>query len=55
MDIRKFRKANNISQKDLADFSGVTQGAVSQWESGLTNIPSSIFQKIMLNDKAWDT
>lgn len=55
MDIRKFRKANNISQKDLADFSGVTQGAVSQWESGLTNIPSSIFQKIMLNDKGWDT
>lgn len=55
MDIRKFRKANNISQKDLADFAGVTQGAVSQWESGLTNIPSSIFQKIMLNDKGWDT
>lgn len=55
MNIKKFRKTNNISQQSLAEFAGVTQGAVSQWESGLTNIPSQIFQRLLSNDQGWDT
>ncbi len=55
MNIRKFRKANNISQQSLADFAGVSQGAVSQWESGLTNIPSPILRRLLSNDQGWDT
>ena len=55
MYIKSFRKANNISQKALAEFAGVTQSAVSQWESGLTNIPSPILQRLISNDKGWDT
>lgn len=55
MNIKKFRKANNISQQSLAEFAGVTQGAVSQWESGLTNIPSQIFQRLLSNGQGWDT
>lgn len=55
MNIKKFRKANNISQRSLAEFAGVTQGAVSQWESGLTNIPSQILQRLLSNGQGWDT
>ena len=55
MNIKHFRKANNISQKALAEFAGVTQSAVSQWESGLTNIPSPILRRLMSNDQGWNT
>ena len=32
--IKKIRKLHHISQIELAQEIGVTQGAVSQWESG---------------------
>lgn len=31
------RKKLNMSQKELADKLGVTQGAISQWENGITS------------------
>lgn len=34
--IRDRRKALGMSQGDLARVLGITQGAVSQWESGIT-------------------
>lgn len=54
IDIKAFRKANKISQKQLAEACNVTQGAVSQWESGLTNIPSPTLDLLLHNDKGWD-
>lgn len=36
LSIRKQRKAERKSQAELAEALGVTQGAVSQWETGLT-------------------
>ena len=36
--IKKIRKDNNLTQKELADKLGVTYQAVSKWENGL-NIP----------------
>ncbi len=33
--IRKFRKARNLSQKELAERIGVSNGRVSNWEQGL--------------------
>ena len=35
--IKEMRKKRNLTQGDLAVQLGITQGAVSQWESGLTN------------------
>ena len=32
--IRAFRQARNLTQKQFAEMVGVTQGAVSHWESG---------------------
>lgn len=40
MTIGKRRKTLGLSQSDLADILGVTQGAISQWEKG-TSMPST--------------
>ena len=34
MTIKKMREKAKLSQEKLAELLGVTQGAVSQWESG---------------------
>ena len=36
INIRKIRERKKISQKSIAELIGVTQSAVSQWESGKT-------------------
>lgn len=36
MDIRHFRKSIGLSQKQFGELFGVTQGAISQWEHGIT-------------------
>lgn len=36
LNIRKIRERKKISQESIAALIGVTQGAVSQWESGNT-------------------
>lgn len=53
IDLKAFRKENKISQQELADFAGVTQGAVSQWESGATTIPLAILERLINNDRGW--
>lgn len=55
IDIKLFRRANKISQQKLADYCGITQGAISQWESGLTKIPSDLLEKLLNNQEGWDT
>lgn len=36
LNIRKIRERKKVSQESIAALIGVTQGAVSQWESGNT-------------------
>ena len=38
MTIEKMRKNLGLSQSELADILGVTQGAVSQWEKRISKI-----------------
>ena len=47
--IKKIRKDNNLTQKDLADKYNVTYQAVSKWETG-KNIPDISILKQMSND-----
>lgn len=35
--ITEYRKAKGLTQEQLAKLLGVTQGAVAQWENGLTH------------------
>ena len=47
--IKKLRKENNLTQKDLADKYGVTYQAVSKWENGL-NLPDVSLIREMSRD-----
>jgi len=47
--IKKIRKDNNLTQKDLADKYGVTYQAVSKWENGI-NMPDMVLLKKMCKD-----
>ena len=45
-NIRRLREAHGLSQKELAEIAGVTDKAVSTWETGV-NIPRmGVIQKI---------
>ena len=44
--ISKLRKERGFTQKDLADFLGVTDKAVSRWESGTGNPDISVLPKL---------
>ena len=47
--IKKIRKENNLTQKDLADKYNVTYQAVSKWENGI-NMPDTLLLKKMSKD-----
>ena len=47
--IKKIRKDNNLTQKELAEKYGVTYQAVSKWENGI-NMPDMILLKKMSKD-----
>lgn len=52
--IKTFRKRNKISQVALAEYLNVTQGFISQMESGASAIPDTIISKILANGNNWD-
>lgn len=51
--LRNFRKANRLSQKDVAIFLGVNQGYISQVEKKGSE-PRELMIKLINNDKGWD-
>lgn len=53
IDIKRFRRENNISQKVLSEYLGVLQGFISQMESGARPIPAGIEERIRSNDRGW--
>lgn len=44
--IIKLRERKGLSQKELADILNITQGAVSQWELGLSRPTSKILPEL---------
>lgn len=40
MELKAFRKANGITQVQLAELMGVSQSTVCCWETGVVKIPS---------------
>ncbi len=53
IDLKAFRKANNISQVELAEYLGVGQSFISQMEKGIRPIPQEYISIISANQK-WD-
>ena len=55
VDLKAFRKANQLTQIDLADYLGVGQGFISQMEKGDRPIPRECISKLLANPRNWDT
>lgn len=53
-ELKTFRKANGLLQKDLADFLGVSREFVSMAESGKAPLPYNHLRKLLNNNKGWD-
>jgi transcriptional regulator with XRE-family HTH domain len=54
IDLKAFRRANKISQLDLAGFFGVGQSFISQVEKGSRPLPKEHISKL-LAQRSWDT
>lgn len=47
IDIKEFRRANNLTQKALADYLGITQTFISNMEAGRDTVPEKYIRKIL--------
>lgn len=54
IDLKAFRKANKISQIELAEFLEVGQSFISQIEKGTRPLPSEYISRLTANSN-WDT
>lgn len=50
LDIKRFRKKNNLTQGELAELLGISERTVQNYESGgvIPNTKTAIFQKIFM-------
>ena len=55
MDVKKFRRDNSLGQGELARYLGVGQSFISQIEHGSKKMPQEYLQKLLTNDRGWDT
>lgn len=54
IDLKQFRKANKITQSELAAYLKIGQSFVSQIEKGVRSLPAEYISKLSAN-KQWDT
>jgi len=54
-NIKQFIEDNGLKQVDLAKFLGITEASVSKMVKGYTNPSKENLQKILDNDRGWDT
>ena len=55
IDLRAFRKANNLTQDTLGEYLGMKKSFISKIENGKEKLPKDKFQKLIGNDRGWDT
>lgn len=55
MDLKMFIGVNKITQKQLADYLGITEASVSRAVNGKSTLSNARLRKILENDKGWDT
>lgn len=54
VDLKAFRKANNLTQNELANYLGVGQGFISQMEKGDRPVPKEYISTLSANPYGWD-
>ena len=54
-DIKAFRRKNNLTQKELANYLGIGNVFICLIETGKSKLPARLLEKILDNDKGWDT
>lgn len=54
IDIKAFRKSNNLTQTDLGDYLGCTKAFISAIEKGLRPLPDEMYSKMIDNPNNWD-
>lgn len=51
---RAFRKYNNLTQDEVAEFLGTKKAFISQIENGRVSLPEDKYYRLVHNDKGWD-
>ena len=54
IDIKAFRKANDLTQKGLADYLGIDKGFISAIEHGKSKFPKAKLTLLLNNPHNWD-
>lgn len=54
IDLKEFRKVNGLSQKDVADYLGVSRSFIGQVEAGFSKLPTDKIDKLLTNTNGWD-
>ena len=54
IDIKAFRKANNLSQNQLGDYLGIDKGFISAIEHGKSKFPKAKLTLLLNNPHNWD-
>ena len=52
--LKKFRKANSITQSELGDYLGIKKSFISSIENRRAKLPEDKFTKPLNNDRGWD-
>lgn len=54
-DLKQFRRVNGITQAELAKYLEVSEPFISQVESGKNKLPKDKLDRLLNNDRGWDT
>lgn len=55
IDIKAFRKVNNLTQQELASYLGIDKGFISAIEHGKSKFPKAKLTLLLNNPHNWDT
>lgn len=53
-DLKGFRKANGLTQAEVASYLGVSEPFISRVEAGRDPLPDDKLDKLICNNKGWD-
>lgn len=55
IDLKSFRKINNLTQGELGEYIGMKKSFISKIENGKEKLPEGKLQKLLANTMGWDT